>query len=181
MNTVDSVLFYAMVIPTGILLIVGLFKLARIKKHDYVLYRFCQIRRDLIHVLRDEEPELSTIAYERTEKILTVINGVIHDYDFCKANLFNVRKLTRYFGLAARDTQQLQKTGFAQIDAIIESMERSIVDAFFLFTPFLRSEIIFKLFSFIASHVISLVVRDIKDSLPSIAFLRKEGERLQIV
>jgi hypothetical protein len=187
MSTSDSIFFYATILPAILLLIFQLSRLHRMKKHDYVLYQFCQIRRDLIHILRDEQPDLSPLAYQRTKQALVVVNGLINQYDFCKVHIFNIRKLAVYFGGAARDAKGLERTGIAQIDSIVESVEKKIVTAFFVFTPFLRAEIVFKFFYFLLRIAFKLFGRvwvHLKDTQADLGFipvLRSEGIRLGIV
>jgi hypothetical protein len=180
MTTSDSVLFYMVVIPAIVTFIIRLFALHRMKKHDLVLYRFCEIRRDLMNFLRDPAMNLDNVAYARTRSMLNVINYIIHEYDFCKRNLFNMRKFLNYFGEATKLATGLEKTGNSKMDGIANDLVFAVVEAFFQFTPFLRSEATFKIVQFFWKHLLSKM-RDYNESIASVRLIRTTGHQLGIV
>ena len=93
------------------ILVVGAFLLASliaIKKHDRVLFRFCQIRRDLMKDLRDRyDTTLNQQEWQAAKFLLEKLNGVIQHYHSHKTTMFNLRKVRQ---MIKSDLQKYKET-----------------------------------------------------------------------
>ena len=92
------------------ILVVGAFLLASliaIKKHDRVLFRFCQIRRDLMKDLRDRyDTTLNQQEWQAAKFLLEKLNGVIQHYHSHKTTMFNLRKVRQMINLICKNIKK---------------------------------------------------------------------------
>src|SRR6266702_1750215 len=86
--------FYFLIIPSLVVLALVCLDLCRIKKHDKVLYRFCQIRRESMSFLRKKGFSLSVHDYTVLKEMLDGLDITIHNYNACKCKVFNYRNFT---------------------------------------------------------------------------------------
>lgn len=118
--------------------------LRRVKRHDRVLYRFCQVRRDIMTLFRDRGFEMSKHDYFALRDLLEVVNDTIHHFHECKSTIFNFRTLHRM----ARELRE-SDLAFGEIEfpkdkdalAVIERYRGAMFRAFLTYTPFIKSEI----------------------------------------
>jgi hypothetical protein len=116
----------------------------RIRKHDKVLYRFCETRRMTTAILRNRGFELSKEDYLVLRQILVATTDTIHHYEDCKSTLFNFRKFqqrARELKSDAETVQRLANVRDPEIQAVIKSMQHALFNAFFTYTPLIKSEI----------------------------------------
>lgn len=114
-----------------------------LKKHDSVLFRFCQIRRDLMTLLRSEGLELSRADYVFARHILESLNHTIHNYKDHKARFFNFREFSRFlrqYSASAKELEALPRTANEALGRIERQTVAAVVEGFLCYTPFLRSE-----------------------------------------
>lgn len=139
------------------ILVVAIFTLAsyvdikRHERHDRVLFRFCQIRRDLMAELRARYQSLSREEFESMEFLLSLLDEVIQHYGRHKTAMFNFRKMRR---AVERDLEHYRKTERearltrvppGRITELYADFVRATAMAFVAYTPFLRTEIILRL------------------------------------
>lgn len=73
------------------------FKIKRHTRHDKYLYKFCQLRREIMSYLRINHDIISKQEYQATKQILDVLNGTINLYSKNEAsNFFNFRKFAKF-------------------------------------------------------------------------------------
>ena len=116
-----------------------LFYLRRLKKHDKVLYRFCQLRRETMSIIREANFDLKPEDYAVLRALVEKTSDTIHDFNNCKVSLFNVRKLSEQVSRAkmieALDVEN------PQIQKLCLGYTLAMLRAFFTFTPFIKSEL----------------------------------------
>jgi len=96
---IRGVKMFFTVISTILVLSLALnfFKIKRHIKHDKYLYKFCQLRREIMSYLRINHDVLSKTEYQATKQILDVLNIAINLYSKNEAsNLFNIRKFAKF-------------------------------------------------------------------------------------
>lgn len=140
-------MFYVTMIPVLILSALMIGSLRRLEKHDRVLYRFCEVRRQLMRLLRDSAHELSREDYAVVRIMLDIVGGNIHDYHETKQQLLNgrqfLRRLRRY-STTVGAVHELEAAD-PRVRKIQTEFGRTILFGFFQYTPLLRSEIIARL------------------------------------
>ena len=77
-------MLYIAIAPVLIYSLFIIHKFNKLKKHDTVLYRFCQIRRNIMKLLRDNYLDLTVDSYKTLRNLLRNINLAIHDYNNLK-------------------------------------------------------------------------------------------------
>lgn len=85
-------MFYIAMVPVLLASAYMLLTLRALAKHDKVLYAFCDLRRDIMTVLREHAFDLTREDYIALREIEQATSATIHDYRFCKIYLFNFRK-----------------------------------------------------------------------------------------
>ncbi|WOV91930.1 MAG: hypothetical protein R1F54_04700 [Candidatus Zeuxoniibacter abyssi] len=152
------------------ILVVGAFLLASliaIKKHDRVLFRFCQIRRDLMKDLRDRyDTTLNQQEWQAAKFLLEKLNGVIQHYHSHKTTMFNLRKVRQMIKSDLqkyKETQQEIKARLPEVPKDTKVYElygdfaRASWQSFFTYTPFIRTEIILRLlFGGVAEQIVRI-------------------------
>lgn len=150
-------MFYILVLPSLALSVTMIFYLLRLKKHDLVLYSFCQIRRDAIALIDKRGLETNRAAYHSLRNLLNGLNAMVHDYEGCKKQIFNLRKLVallKDYKQMSRQVEKIKIPDDPEIANLHLRFRRAIVRAFLAYTPLIKSEIaawlFFKLVSFFA-------------------------------
>ncbi len=87
--------FYFLIIPVLIGSCYMIWRLRRMAKHDRVLFRFCQNRRDIMAIIRGRNFDLPREDYIALRELLEVTNNTIHEYNVHKTSLFDFRKFIR--------------------------------------------------------------------------------------
>jgi hypothetical protein len=170
-------MFYVAVVPALALSAYMIYYLSRLQKHDRVLYRFCQIRREMMEFFREHGSELSPEEYSSARRLVEVLNLTIHNYKHERTRMFDGRKLLR----TLRDYE-------ASVDAVVladnsrdnerirafrTKFEKTLFFAFFEYTPFFRSELALRVLLVAATLLAKLglqkmsnVVRQLQSTLP---------------
>jgi hypothetical protein len=130
--------FYIALTPILLASAYMLLTLRALTKHDKVLYAFCDVRRDVMSVLRNHAFELTREDYIALREIEDVTSATIHDYHICKIYLFNFRK----FRAAVRRLEGIEvhvNKGLVLAHEIVRlknDYRRALLFGFFTFTPF---------------------------------------------
>lgn len=149
-----SVIFILGIMISAAFAVSSYYSVKKHQKHDYVLFRFCQIRRDLMEELRGRFDTLTPCEYEAAEFLLSALNGIIRHYHNHKITMFNLRKMRR---IVESDLQCHQKVredvkqqlsrvpSDTKISVLYNDFFRAATVAFLSYTPFIRCEIILRL------------------------------------
>lgn len=137
--------YYIFMTPVLLMIVAMILRLRALKKHDKVLYAFCQLRRDTMSLIREHNYDLCRQDYIALRDIEDGLSDTIHDYNMHKVYLFNFRK----FSAALRRLKpQMNITSGERLRPEITRLRRScgqvLILAFFTFTPFLKHEIAIK-------------------------------------
>ncbi len=148
-----SVVFIAGILISFAFAVSSYLGVKRHEKHDRVLFAFCQIRRDLMKELRERFDSLTPLEYESARFLLDTLNKVIRHYRRHKTSMFNLRKIRReiekdlrhYRAVEERVRRQLAKVPpDKKIAELYSDFSRAAVTGFLAYTPFILSEIIFR-------------------------------------
>jgi len=137
-------MFYLLIIPALIMLSFMIMQFYAIKKHDKVLFEFCQARRDLMGILRRDNVNISKKNYVALTKLVEFLNRTIHNYDEMKTSLFNIRKFFRYLKQYEKDIKKIEKIKIPDNPEVIEIYRKSsiaMLKAFLTYTPFIKSQL----------------------------------------
>lgn len=138
--------FYIFTVPVILASLYMILALRAVRKHDQVLYRFCQVRRDTMSLIREHNLALTKDDYFALREIVDATSATIHDYQLCKIYVFNFRKF-----LAAirrfKDMELKINRGDLlkhEIVRLRNDFGRALVFSFFTFTPFFKTELALK-------------------------------------
>ncbi len=140
-------IFYALIGPVLILSLVMLVYLRRLKKHDEVLYAFCEIRREIMAILRRDLFEIQREKYVGLKHLLDATGNAIHYYNDNKATMFNYRRFAQWLRdsrASAETVQRLNLPNDPEILKIREHFGVAMVSAFCAYTPLFRSELLIR-------------------------------------
>lgn len=122
------------------------------RRHDRVLFRFCQLRRDVMEFLYQNtvaDPDTMTLAeYQSVRRLLGVLNRMIHDYSDHKKMMFNLRyvlKALRQYRHTLKQAKPIDLTENAAIQRFHQRFAYCCAKAFLAYTPFIRSEAVLRL------------------------------------
>jgi len=141
-------MFYVLILPSLALSVWTLLKLRNLKKHDIVLFRFCQIRRDIMKLIDTRGVNLDRTGYHSVRNMLECLNSMTHNYEGFKVHIFNVRRLERIlksYKHATRQIDKIQVPSDAEIVELHKKFRYAMLEAFLVYTPLIRSEIMARL------------------------------------
>lgn len=178
-------MFYLVIIPILVSSIFMIYKLRKIKKHDEVLFHFCQIRRNAMELLRKNYINMGNEEYRAVRRIIMVLNGTIHDYNDYKISIFNFRRFYRMvknYKKTASSIDRIKLPDNNEIERLHQDFGIGMVKAFFAYTPFLQSEIIFKFVIFLLKFITNIGIEYINNRarivLDSLSLLEKQSLKL---
>lgn len=131
-------LFYIFMTPILTGLVIAVWRLHEMQKHDSVLYRFCQVRRETMALIREKNFQLTREDYIALRQMAEVTGATIHDYNSHKIYLFNLFKfleaIRRHKKLEVAIHDGLEMKG--EILALRNKFGDALMFAFLRFTPF---------------------------------------------
>lgn len=140
---------YLLIAPVVLLMLRELRFLLMLRKHDRVLFPLCQIRRDVMQLLRDQGVEMTRDDYIYARSMLTSVSHVVSIYGDHKAKVFNLRSFLRFvkeYKATARELSQTPRTKHAALNEIERRLNAAMLKGFLAYTPFVKSEITLRVF-----------------------------------
>ena len=176
----------AAIISVMVLSLYAIWKLRQMKKHDMVLYSFCQIRREIMAMLRQENFNMKKKDYFVLRNLLYFVNKTIHNYNSLKPYAFNFRKFIKYarsFKTTTEEVEKLMGTDNPKIKAIRIKMAYALVRAFFVYTPFISSTIFLHILVYSIQKIPTICEKCLDASaegtLEFVSWLKREYEKTQ--
>jgi hypothetical protein len=176
--TISQVVFFAGVLLLLAMQLRSFFYLRRMRRHDRVLFRFCQIRRDAMALLRTrfESGGLTRSQYRAVRLLLICLNDIIRHYHGQGAMWFNLRVMRREFtkyGITAARLRRIADSpeiagamraadGDADIRNLYNDFFSAHVRAVIAYTPFIYAEVLLRIFAKEAAKELELVRADAK-------------------
>ncbi len=140
-------MFYLIMIPALALSAWMLFRFRRLAKHDKVLFEFCQVRRDIMVIFRRDLLKMDREKYFALRGLLDNTDNAIHYYNENKATLFNFRKFMQWLKDSKRSAEEMENLKLPDDPEVLQIRDRfggAMVSAFCAYTPFVRSEAVFR-------------------------------------
>ena len=150
--TIDAFVYLA-ILPSLVLCFFALVYLHYVRKHDRVLFRFCQIRRDMMSLLRERGTELSKEDYAALRFFLKGINNLVQRYSVHKFKMFNARAFVAWVRNNAKlleESAAIPESDDKEIQALQLRTTIAIALGFFAYTRFLRFEVMAKFLAHLA-------------------------------
>lgn len=127
-------------------------------KHDFVLYEFCQLRRDVIAHLHDTE-----LNKKDTSALLSVLDQAsnsIHHYNQLKVTYFNLRILRKEMKTLKKNINVDEEKVFSEnseIRKFEETLYKTYFYAFIAYSPLVS--MVAGLLFFLMTHFVKLLVK----------------------
>jgi len=131
-------MFYFLIIPTFAISIIYLIDFLRIRKHDSVLFQFCDLRRTIMQYLRKNYETITEEEYNYINKILGSTNIAIHDYNELKKKIFDLSHLWRNANLTRTHVLEVESVTPPNNQIIKDfgiAYNRTLLTAFIMYTP----------------------------------------------
>lgn len=155
-------MFYEIVVVLAVLITVfQISTLYKVRKHDRILYRICQIRRDAMNVLRQRGLELGRDDYGELRVMIEVMNTAIENYKDHRMIIFNFRSMWSYFKVYKNNTKNIVRyePTDKEILQIRDALIRAILRGFLTYTPLLGLELRYDSFRIFFSFVAEFLMR----------------------
>ena len=160
-------MFYLTITPVLILSLCMIVYLRDMKKHDHVLYKVCQVRRDSMCYLRENWENLDKTDYIALRRLVEALNMVISNYNDHKTILFNLRKFKNFireYKSFSKEVESIPTPQNEEIKIIYNSAWIAFFSGFFAYTPLIRSEVAMRAILLITTILSKLGVRYINNS-----------------
>ncbi|MCK4983022.1 MAG: hypothetical protein KAS17_08875 [Victivallaceae bacterium] len=145
---------YTVLLITLVFVIIMAHYLRKIKRHDTTLYQFCQQRRDLIKLLRNNGEKLSDADYSIAINLQNYLDDTIHNFaNYIK--VFNIYKLGKNLKEAVVKIEKMQKSDRKDLQKMQNDFMHIQFIAFFRFTPFLKYRLIVTILLLLCQILIS--------------------------
>lgn len=132
----------------------------RSRKHDDVLFPFCQLRRDVMkfrfEAMTQSPTPLSREERESLRRLSRTLDDVIHNYSKHKKMMFNLRTVIaqmRKHQSALKEIEPLKLTNNTDIQNFYVRFGYCSAKAFIAYTPLIRSEFILCMFAFVTPGI----------------------------
>jgi len=130
------------------------------KKHDSVLFPFCQLRRDVMRyryeAVMGERGSYPRGEREALRRLSRELDETIHNYKAHKTVMFNLRKIIKYiqkYRHALKQTAPLETTDNTEIQKLHARFAYLLARAFVAYTPLIRWELALRLMVFAGSFI----------------------------
>lgn len=138
-------MFFTIIAILSISLVYNFHKIKKYQRHDFYLFKFFSLRREIMSYLRVNHELISRQEYIAIKQILDIVNRAINLYSKNDAtNLFMVRMLAKFL----KNTKNLYDLSINCLECdniIIKNFQKNlrlkIIETFFAYTPFLLTKI----------------------------------------
>ena len=140
-------MLYLLLIPFSFVSLLVILHLRNIKRHDVVLYKFCQVRRESMQFLRNNWESLPKKEYVALRELLETLNTIINKYNEHKAVLFSLGRLIKHikeFNSFSKKIQPVEAPETEEIRQFYLETSKSFLYGFFAYTPLIKSKIFVK-------------------------------------
>lgn len=143
-------MFYVLTIPIILLLAYNLFRLRQIRLHDEVLYKFCQLRRDVVRTIDEDINGYSKQEYRQIRLLLDQLNSTIRNFTHMKKNIFTFKifleLVKAYIDFnTKRGSKSIKRSENDSIVLLYTQYNKTLIDGFISYVPFLRYRLIVSL------------------------------------
>lgn len=173
-------LFYILIVPSTLFVLYMVIVFRKMKKHDEILFRFCQVRRDAISLIDRRNFELNRKQYASVRDLLESVNAMIHDFEKCKTTVFNFRKFVRFLKFyrdAAIQAEKIHIPNDPEIIALHHQYKTAIFFAFLAYTPLIKSELCAKFLVTIFVFLAKAGVKSLNGGANYLKWLIEENKR----
>jgi hypothetical protein len=139
--------FYLVIVPAIIMVVVMIFELSIINKHDKVLFQFCQLRRNMLAYVRQKGITMPEADYVLMNELLDFVGNTIHDFKYLKEEVFNVRKAKKLAitsKMAQREKHVFMSTDNKKIKVFQNQVRFCLINSILAYTPFLKYELVLR-------------------------------------
>ncbi len=172
-------LLYLTIIPISILLVINLVHVWGLRKHDKVLFEFCQLRRDLMSILRRNLFVINEKDYLDAKELLDLTNNMIHYYNHHKKTTFNFFWFIETIKETRKSSEEIKgrvPIVNKEINNLYGLFSNTLISAFLKYTLFLRSKIIIRLLISILQFFAKISIYKIRSAIDYLKWLEKEVE-----
>ncbi len=161
-------MIYLFIVPAMFLLLITAVELYSIKKHDRILYKYCQLRRNILSLFREQGLKLNEEDNNLLMEISEYVDITIHEFRYMKTEIFNIRNAKKLINKSASATKVnnsffMRDTSNKDVLKIQKQLKYCLIDSAIAYTPFLRSQIIYYLLLRIAELLAKLGVTKAKN------------------
>lgn len=138
-------MFSIALLPVLVMSAFMIVRLARLEKHDRVLFRFCAVRRQLMQLLRESGTDLSRHDYAAARELLDMLDAAIQNYHQTKQVLLNGRRFLRFlnaYSTTAGAVERLPAIHDARLREVRVQFARAVFLGYLEYTLLLRSELL---------------------------------------
>lgn len=149
-------IIYLLFIPGTLLVIVMGIQLVKLNNQNNTLYRFCQLRRDIMSYLRKNRHDISEEEYREIERILKPLNKTIHYFHELKVQIFNFSNFKEILNQITKSTKDVEnkKFKFETVQKFQEEYSISYINAFAELIPFFKWRLSAHLLYLVASFLV---------------------------
>lgn len=123
-----------------------------LKKHDRVLYKFCETRRQLMGLMREQNYNLGRQDYLALKQLSIWTDYAIHYYNDGKRSMFNARRVMEEIKTLKQVDKRIKRRVIRdpEVGKLYRQFINALFSGFLAFTPFFRSELVLRLLPVIA-------------------------------
>jgi hypothetical protein len=137
-------MFFTIIAILSISLVYNFHKIKKYQRHDFYLFKFYSLRREIMSYLRINHELISKQEYKAIKQILDIVNRAINLYSKNDTtNLFKVRMLAKFL----KNTKNFSdlsinclKCDNITINNFQKNLRQNIIETFFAYTPFLLTK-----------------------------------------
>ena len=177
-------MFYLAIIPSLFIMIIIFIKLVKMRRHDKVLFKFCNLRRKVMEKIRSDNFELSKEDYYSLRNLAENLNISIHYYNHLKISIFNWRKCKEYIKSLNKEDKKVLKLNISnnpEIKYLYDKFTLVLIFAFLNYTPFLKIEILLKISIFILSTIAKYGYDQMNDYIDSLSLVKEKYKQTDIL
>ncbi len=187
-------MIYIFIVPVILMSVGMLYRLQRLTKHDKVLYKFCQLRRDTIQVLREKSFNLTKEEFFSIRELLFTLDEAIHNYDRLKIEIFTLGEFVgehfRKVKATVTKTKDTVTVGVVsaqfelpkntKIRELYQAYFAAMFFAFFVYTPFIRFTIVLNGLKTL-TKIIGHFFENFRKYHTNIAWLKEESQKFGVI
>ena len=162
--------------PAFVMLILSMTQLFLLKRHDKVLYRFCQFRRELISFTHDKFDTLDDKEKEKISQLVDQTNYIIHEFPSLKRSVFRMKFFSNITFFTKQEFEKVEvllfQTDNKDLKGLLKKQNLNILYASYSYTPFFVVKFCFILLTVLGNLFVRVGITQMKEALDNVSWYK---------
>jgi len=175
--------FYILIIPFLLFSFYMITKISTERRHDKILFKFTQLRRDAMAILIRDNFSIQKQKYISLSELVSLLDVTIKSYDDIKISFFTIKNFFSYLRYYEKDKEMIEEIKIPNDSETVEiynSFITAMIEALFTYSSFIRSNLCLSILINLLKTVGYLGIKKADYYIKTLTQLKMEYEKIAV-